>query len=159
MTADHQTSMEAYRGVNESGAAGHIRALVYKTFLNNGPMADFEMQDMLPKNDLRSLMARRLELTTADHGSVVGLMDFKVINPKTNRDALVWGLVKEHSAKPYHPVDFISVRIRGEHATAKFTDTDLHTLTAMQLGHYVFRLIHDDLGDGQCSGPLSELPF
>lgn len=139
--SDHATSAEAFSSVNATGKADQVRALVRATLEKHGPLADWQMQLILPDEDLRSIMARRLELTKDGSADPVGLMPEKRPNPKTGKDGRVWGLVRTHGAAPYRPRDLIKVRLHGELETTEFDFGDLLAISDAEIVRVVRELI------------------
>lgn len=134
------TSLAAYVDLKQSGTDVGQREMVHLLFRKHGPMADFEASGHLPEMKLSSFHARRRELNKL---KIVGIMPGTKIDPKTNKEVFIWGLVDEHDAKIYHPVDIITVRVNGESRTLKFSDGVLRAASRETLGAMIYNVVMD----------------
>lgn len=138
--AETDTSLSAFSALNRSGKRAQVRETVIRLFNVHGPLADFEMQAVDPYDDIRSLMARRLELTKEN---IVGLMPYTKENPNTERECMVWGLVEKHLAVPYCLPDTIEIRVRGERSRVAFKPGELLDLTLIEILDAIETLLGD----------------
>jgi hypothetical protein len=132
------TSSAAYAEYLASGNDTHQGKIICNLLRKHGPMPDFDLirlfTDMLPETLASSVRARRRTLTQE---VVVGIMPHRVANPKTGKETEVWGLIKEHGASRYFPLDCISIRVLGESITVEFDDDDIQHIVPAYLGKFV----------------------
>lgn len=132
------TSSAAYA---EYLAAGHDTRqgqIICNLLRKYGPMPDYDLiskfTEFLPETLASSVRARRRTLTQE---VIVGIMPYRIINPKTHKETEVWGLIKEHGAARYFPPDCIAVRVMGESITLEYSRDTLPSLSPVYLGAFL----------------------
>jgi len=141
------TSKAAYGETVASGDDAESRQEIIAALVARGPLTTFELEDALLADFVprpRSAITARID--ELQKLRIVGTMSEVRVNPRTNKECLVYGLIVQHKAKPRYEQDRIEVKINEQRYYRKFDYGAVAAMNATDIAMVVGELVLEAAG-------------